>query len=163
MKFAFTLTFFVLIHSASEVLCAQPLKLESATTKHWVGGIGGRSGDNYSFVLTGCSKYKIEFDSVWIKHEGAFSLSPEVTYNGFETNIQSRYENPKATHTITGKRFRIQSLFPSAEEQAELTMKPAVNPFGRRKSEAVLKYRVGKKIFYLWVPKMTVEPTVNHP
>ncbi len=139
------------------------LKVQSATAKKWAGGIAGRSGVNYTFQLQGLSKYKISFDSIWIMNEGAFSLKPENTYEGLELNILSRYDSTKAAHTITAKRLRIQSLYPTPEELAVLQRKPDANPFKVKKAVAIISYVCGGKKYYLPVRSITQLEKVNHP
>lgn len=143
--------------------CTKHLKVNSATTKKWAGGIAGRSGVNYTFQLQGSSKYKVAFDSIWIINEGAYSLKPESTYEGFELNILSRYDSAQASHTITAKRLRVQSLYPTAEELALLQRKPGANPFKAKKCVAVISYVCGNKKSYLPVRSFRELEKVNHP
>lgn len=134
-----------IVSNAQPQFCKK-LKLKTATQKLWAGGIAGRSGSNYSFVMNGSPLAKVVLDSIWIKDEGVFSLQPQISYDGFEINIQSRYDTCSATHSIDCKRMRMRSMYPTEAELAELQKKPADNPFTKKKCEAVLVYSVcGKK------------------
>lgn len=139
------------------------LKLKSATQKLWAGGIAGRSGSTYSIVMRGLPSSKVTMDSIWIREEGVFSLQPQYSYDGFEINLQSRYDTCCATHTIECKRIRLRSMYPTETELAEMEKKPALNPFTKKKCDAVVVYSVCGKRRMLLIPEWTRLEKVMYP
>jgi hypothetical protein len=142
---------------------AQNVKLVNATQQSWSGGIAGRHGDNYTFVIE-FSKYSKEPvpDTLWI---GQQPIALQVSDSGVTPRTN--------TVTISGKhsiRYEI-SAGTSANEYTDHypitgNKKEARQPHApiKCKGVALLSYQYNGRHHYFEISKiMKVFPPISYP
>ena len=145
------------------VLYAQNVRMINSTEQSWSGGIAGRSGTNYSFVV-GFSEYHQEPlpDTLWIGEE-PFKIVITDSTNG-------QNGNTKCIRSKKSVRFEI-SAGTYHDEYADRYPKPGnekkpplPHPPVKYKGVALLSYRYkGRQHYYTINRIMKVFPPVNYP
>ncbi len=125
---------------------AQNISLLNSTFQSWSGGIAGRSGDNYTFIIE-FSGYKTEPkpDTIWIGQQPV-----QILLQGSYSN---QYPNTKVARTKNSIKFNI-SAGTSNDEYADrypVQGKQKTKPHAPKayKGVALLSYRYrGKQHYY---------------
>jgi len=145
----------------SKELGAQTVRVINSTEQRWSGGVAGRTGVNYSFVIE-FSKYKQEPlpDTLWIGQEPIAIL---ITDSSFSKNINTKRTCNK--HTV---RFEI-NVGTSHDENTDrfpVQEKPTVSahPPMKYKGAALLSYLYnGKQCYYEISKFLKVYPPLSYP
>lgn len=151
----------VLLLLAVSEIQAQNIKLIEAEHQSWSGGIAGRHGSNYRFVLQFPLKGISSADTIWIRDE-AIVLSEKqqggrnsysITTKGKITNCEILAGTSKDDYADT---------YPIGPEGKPKAEKPGM-PFPY-KGFALLSYNVNGKRCYYTIKKILYEaPPVNYP
>lgn len=145
---------------------AQKVKLLQATSTGWSGGIAGRYGTGYNFIVqfSHCGKQEPEPDTLWIGNK----YIPLVTKpaSGQSYNLIKTAERKKVTFQVWGgtsweDEEKPILHYPNSPEQKKIN-KPF--PPIRYEGVALLSYKYNGKQRYFVIDKiMTFGTPVNYP
>lgn len=139
---------------------AQKIKVINAIERKWYGGVAGRSGANYTFVIQ-FSDFKTQPvpDTLWIAEHAI----PIKTGNNHEN------ANTKVSRTIKSVKFEI-NVGISKDDYADRYPVQGNEPNVIRnapieyKGVALLSYKVSGNPYYFTVKKIMIEyPSTNYP
>lgn len=141
---------------------AQKIKTIEATEQSWSGGIAGRRGQNFSFVLefSGINT-KVKPDTLWIGTKAIALWDKEHEYQQPNVRIKHIKKTTQwAINTTVANNDYDNYPHPLGDETKPAPEKPPVKYEG----VALLKYKIGKKTKFYTITKIqTHMPPVNYP
>ncbi len=158
-RFRPLIIFVLLLLSFHCPILAQTIKLISATDQGWSGGVAGRHGNNYNFVIN-CSNLKQEIvpEAIWIGRE-MIQLNLKDSVSQGNTIIQ--YSKNKSAAVIkvavstTYDDYNMHQGKASANQQAP----PVIY-----KGVTLISYRYNGQKHYYTIRRFTVVfPPINYP
>ena len=141
---------------------AQSIKLIKSTDQSWSGGVAGRSGDNYNFVIS-CTGLSAAFipDTLWIGEESLPLSNGDTIING---HVKITYSKNKTAAKIevnarTEKdEYNMRNALPGAEKKASF------HPPFAFKGAGLLGYRYKGRQHYFTIGRFTkIFPPINYP
>ncbi len=159
-KISVSIAFFAILFSPN-IVAAQTTKLINSTQQNWSGGIAGRSGSNYIFIVefSGFRNEPVP-DTIWIKH-----LPVPIVMRENNKHIAV---NTKVIRSKRSVRFEINAA--TAKDENGFSpldeSKQGASPHCpiTCKGVAILSYRCnGKQRYYEITRVMKIYPPVNYP
>ena len=144
-------------------MCAQTAKLVSSTRQRWSGGVAGRCGANYTFVIefSGYDQEPVPL-TCWIGEEpfqirlpdhklgaaGNAKRIPGKKTVRYELDIRTQHSDNQQRNILRGS------------EKSTVKLTPPV----KYKGVGLLAYRCGQKTKYFTISKILAEyPPINYP
>lgn len=141
---------------------AQQIKVTEATEQSWSGGIAGRRGQYYKFVIVFSGVRGKQYpDTLWIGDKPIALWDKAHEYQQPNVRVKSAKKTTEWTINTTVDNSDYNN-YPHAPEEEKKPAQP--KPPIKYDGVALLKYKVGKKTKFYTITKIQTHlPAVNYP